>query len=415
MTDSILIIGASHAAAQLCASLRQAGWQGGITLVSDEDHLPYHRPPLSKALMSGETKIEDILIRPSEAYTQMDIDLRLGQRATKINRETKTVELLGGENLPYTKLVLTTGARVRPLTVRGADLSGIYYLRNQSDAMAIGKVLAPGKRAVIIGGGYIGLEVAASLKKLQLDVTVLEAMDRILQRVTIPEMSNFYRRIHNEEGVEIIEGVTASAISQTPDGLQVSTTDAQNFAADIVIIGIGVIPNSELAEEAGLQIGDPAARESGIRVNRFGQTSDPDIYAAGDVAWHYSPIYDRHMRVESVPNATEMAKTVATHICSPDVAKDYAALPWFWSDQFDLKLQIAGLSQGHSDIVIRGSLDQGRSVAVFYFDRDRLLAVDAVNRPREFMFARQAITKGLKIDKAALADETTNLKATIKT
>jgi 3-phenylpropionate/trans-cinnamate dioxygenase ferredoxin reductase subunit len=414
MTDPVLIIGASHAAAQLCASLRQFGWEGEITLVSDEDHLPYHRPPLSKALMSGEPTLDDILIRPPESYAQMEVTLKLGQRATSIDRESKTVTLQNGDILPYSKLALTTGARVRRLPVPGEDLPSVYYLRNQADALAISTAVAPGKRAVIIGGGYIGLEVAASLRKLKLEVTVLEAQERILERVTIPAMSDFYRRIHSEEGVEIVEGASATAISRTSTGLQVST-DTESYPADIVIIGIGVIPNTELAEAADLTIGDSAARESGIRVNAFGQTSDPDIYAAGDVAWHYSPIYDRHMRVESVPNATEMAKTVAAHICTPDTAEDYAALPWFWSDQFDLKLQIAGLSQGHTDYVVRGDLDFGRSVAVFYFDHDRLLAVDAVNSPRAFMFARQALTRGFKIDKAALADNSIDLKATLKT
>ena len=410
--DRVVIIGASHSAAQACASLRQLGWEGGITLVSDEPHLPYHRPPLSKAYMSGEQAIEDILIRPPEAYAQMDVDLRLGVRAEAIDREAKTVRLEGGEALPYTKLILATGARVRKLPIPGAELPGVFYLRDQSDALAIQGEIAPGRKAVVIGGGYIGLEVAASLRKAGMKVTVLEAMERILQRVTVPEMSAFYRRVHAEEGVRIREGVQAIRIRESGTGLAV-VTERQTFGADIVVVGIGVVPNTELAEDAGLHVGDPDKRESGIRVDAHGRTNDPDIYAIGDVAWHYSPIYDRHMRVESVPNATEMAKTVAGHIVQGDSAKTHGALPWFWSDQFDLKLQIAGLSDGATDSVVRGDLEAGRSVAVFHFDGDRLIAVDAVNDPRSFMFAKMTIPKGAKLDKSRLGDVGADLKSLV--
>lgn len=418
MTDRIVIVGASHAAAQMCVSLLQGGWTGGIDLVSDEPHLPYHRPPLSKAYMSGEQAIEDILIRPATAYEEMEVTLHLGCRAEAIDRDEKTIALGDGRSLAYTKLVLATGARVRPLPVPGADRPNVLYLRDQADALAIRQQVAAGaSRAIIIGGGYIGLEVAASLRKSGLNVTVLEAMERILQRVTIPDMSAFYRRVHGEEGVTILEGASATAIQPAGDALAVETDEGAHIA-DMVIVGIGVVPNSELAQGAGLTVGEVAQGESGIRVNAQAQTNDPDIYAIGDVAWHYSPIYDRHMRVESVPNATEMAKTAAAHILhvtdgKEGQAKAYGALPWFWSDQYDLKLQIAGLSAGATDHVVRGSLEEGRSVAVFHFDHDRLLAVDAVNRPREFMFAKMMIPKGVRLDKKKLADETVDLKACV--
>ena len=294
---------------------------------------------------------------------------------------------------------------MRHLPVPGAELEGVFYLRDTNDVRTIKASVAAGRRAVIIGGGYIGLETAASLRKQGMEVTVLEAMPRILQRVTAPELSRFYKRIHSEEGVKILEGVMASEIKSSGDALSVKTSDEQSFDADMVIIGIGVIPNVELAEKAGLDVGN------GIEVNEFCQTSDPDIYGAGDVTWHFNPIYYRHIRLESVPNATEQAKTVAAHINGKP--KPYNSLPWFWSDQFDLKLQIAGLSQGYDDIVIRGDIEKSRNFAAFYFKGDKILAVVAVNSPREFMFTRMALTKGQSLDKKVLANGKADLKPAI--
>ena len=407
MKPGIIIVGASHAAAQCCVSLRQGGWEGAITVIGDEAELPYHRPPLSKDFLAGEKTFEEILIRPASVYETANIDMKLGAGVAAIDREAKTVATDDGEDVPYDKLVLATGARVRRLPISGADLGGVFYLRDRKDVAAIKTEIAAGKKTVIIGGGYIGLETAASLKKQSMDITVLEAMPRILQRVTAPVMSDFYKRIHTEEGVKILEGVMASAIEKTEAGLCVKTSCGQGFDADMVIIGIGVIPNTELAEAAGLETGN------GIVVNEFCQTSDLDIYAAGDVTWHYNPIYDRHIRLESVPNATEQAKVVASHINGK--AAPYNSLPWFWSDQFDLKLQIAGLSEGYDDIIIRGDNETSRSFAAFYFKGDKLLAVDAVNSPREFMMTKMALTKGQSLDKAILADIDAELKSAIIT
>jgi len=405
MSGSVIIVGASHAAAQSCVSLRQGGWEGTITVIGDENDLPYHRPPLSKDFLSGNKSLEEILIRPASVYENANIDMKLGTRVAAIDRAGKTVLTDNGENLPYDKLVLTTGARIRPLPVPGEDLDGVYYLRDTKDVLAIKSQVAAGKKAVIIGGGYIGLETAASLKKQRMAVTVLEAMPRILQRVTAPVMSEFYKRIHTEEGTTILEGVMASNIQKTDSGLSVQTSCEQSFDADIVVIGIGVIPNTELAEMAGLDIGN------GIEVNEFCQSSDPDIYAAGDVTWHYNPFYDRHIRLESVPNATEQAKVVANHINGKPAP--YNSLPWFWSDQFDLKLQIAGLSEDYDDIIIRGDNEGSRSFAAFYFKGDKLLAVDAVNAPREFMMTKMTLTKGKTLDKKILADIKADLKSAI--
>ena len=403
MSDHCLIIGASHAAAQACVSLRQGGWSGEITVVGDEPNLPYHRPPLSKDFLSGQKDISDILIRPADAYKSADITMMLGTRIAAINPDEKTAITESGETLSFSKLILTTGARIRRLPIPGQDLPHVYYLRDTQDVLAIKADVRAGKQAVIIGGGYIGLETAASLRKQGMEVTVLEAMDRILQRVTAPQLSAFYKRVHTEEGVKILENVGATEIVETDDGLAVKTGDGQSLPADMVIIGIGVIPNTELASEAGLTVGN------GIEVNEFCQTSDPDIYAAGDVTWHHNPIYDRHIRLESVPNATEQAKTCADHINGKP--KPYNSLPWFWSDQFDLKLQIAGLSTDYDDIIIRGDIEGSRSFAAYYFKGDKLLAVDAVNAPRDFMMTRMALTKGKNLDKAILRDLEAELKS----
>jgi len=405
VSKTCIVVGGSHAAAQFVVSLRQGGWDGDIIVIGDEVDLPYHRPPLSKDFLSGTKELGEILIRPAEAYKNASITLKLGVRVTSIDRGAKTVSTDAGETLAYDKLVLATGARVRKLPIEGADDPRVMYLRDTDDVRAIKSAMAAEKSAVIIGGGYIGLETAASMRKQGMQVIVLEAMERILQRVTAPVMSDFYRRVHTEEGVIIDENEMASSISVSGDAVIVNTKKGNAYPADMVIIGIGVIPNTELAAEAGLDVAN------GIVVNEFCQTTDPDIYAIGDVTWHHNPIYDTHLRLESVPNATEQGKTAALHING--TKKPYNSLPWFWSDQFDLKLQIAGLSQGYDDIVIRGDHETSRSFAAFYFKGDRLLAVDAVNAPREFMMTKMALTKGQTLDKAKLADPESDLKSAL--
>lgn len=404
MTHSIIIVGSSHAAAQTSVSLRQGGWEGDITVIGEETVLPYHRPPLSKDFLSGQKDIDEILIRPAESYSSASITMRLGERVGAIDRKSKTILTDAGHELSYDKLVLATGARVRKLPVAGEGLEGVYYLRDTADVLRIKEHASRARSAVIIGGGYIGLETAASLRKQGLEVTVLEAMPRVLQRVTAPQLSKFYKRVHSEEGVTILENVIASEVKKDGEGLCVLTACDKALSADFVIIGIGVIPNIELAEAAGLKLGN------GIAVNEFCQTSDPDIYAAGDVTWHYNPIYGTHVRLESVPNATEQGKVIAAHING--APKPYHSLPWFWSDQFDLKLQIAGLSNGFDDVVIRGDIETGRSFAAYYFKGAQFIAVDAVNAPRDFMFGKMSLTKGVNLDKVKLADLEIGLKET---
>lgn len=391
-----IIVGASHAAAQLAPSLRQEGWEGRILIIGDEPFLPYHRPPLSKNYLAGKKGFDEILIRQPTIYEKTDIHFTLGVRVESIDRKNKTVALDNGESLPYDKLALTLGSRVRKLPLVGADLPGVFYLRSISDVEQIKGFVGAGKKAVIVGGGYIGLETAASLKQLGMEVTILEMMPRILQRVTTAELSAFYNRVHAEEGVQIHTSIGVKSLGGSQHVERVICDDATEFEADLVIIGAGILPNLELAAEAGLAV------DNGILVDEYARTSDPDIVAAGDCTVHHNPIYDRRVRLESVQNAVDQAKTAAATLCGK--LKPYQALPWFWSDQYDIKLQIAGLSQGYDDIVIRGDIESSRHFAVFYLQQGAVIAVDAVNKPQEFMLGKRLITEKIMIDKNKLAD-----------
>lgn len=400
--SNCIIVGASHAAAQLAVSLRQQGWQDMITVIGNEHFLPYHRPPLSKDFLSGKKSADELLIRSPAVYEKINVRFGLGMRVEAIDPSDKTIVLDDGESLPYEKLVLTTGSRLRQLPVPGTKLPGVFYLRAIKDVNRIKAFAGQGKKAVIIGGGYIGLETAAVLRKLGMDVTVLEAMERVLQRVTTQEISAFYSRVHAEEGISIVTNASASSIDGEKKVEKVVCRDGQEFAADLVIIGIGVIPATELAEGAGLAVDD------GIVVNEFAQTSDPNIFAAGDCTKHYNAIYKRHIRLESVQNAVDQATTAASTICGKH--KPYSALPWFWSDQYDIALKIAGLSHGHDQVVVRGDMNTGRSFAAFYLKEGRVLAVDAVNRPKEFMTAKKLITERIEVNQGALANEDIPIK-----
>ncbi len=402
MTEHCIIIGASHAAAQLISSLRQEGWEGKISLIGDEPYLPYHRPPLSKAFFFGEKTEDELLIRAAGFYDKYKVDLLLGSRVTNIDRDAKKITLEDGAEISYTKLALTTGARVRKIPFTGSELPGVFYMRDLNDVKQTHKFTGRGKSAVIIGGGYIGLETAASLRKIGMSVTVIEAMSRVLQRVTAPEVSAFYTRIHTEEGVDIRTEAGVDVIVGDKHVEGVRLADGSTVRADLVIIGVGVIPNIDLAESAGLTI------DNGIAVDEFATTNDADIVAAGDCTNHYNPIYQRKLRLESVQNATDQAKIAAKSICGKPQA--YSALPWFWSDQYDLKLQIAGLSQGFDKVIIRGDSEQGRSFAAFYFCEGRFIAVDAINRPKEFMMSKRALTSGQNVDPLKLPDDSIDIK-----
>jgi 3-phenylpropionate/trans-cinnamate dioxygenase ferredoxin reductase subunit len=387
----------------LVTSLRQHGFTGAIDLIGDEPWLPYHRPPLSKTFLADDKRIEDVLIRPAQAYEKADITTRLSTRVTAIDPLARTVTLQDGTALPASHIVIATGGVPRRLPLPGADLEGVYVLRSAADVHAIKKRVSPGGSAVIIGGGYIGLETSASLRKLGLSVTLLEAEERVLARVTGPKLSSFYQRIHGEEGVDILTGAMAVQIDSDTQVTGVSLKDGRQLPADLVIMGVGISPSTSLAANAGLDVDD------GILVDEHCQTSAAHIYAIGDCARQFHPLYQRSLRLESIQNATDQAKACAAAICGKP--KPRAALPWFWSDQYDLKLQIAGLSQGFDDIVIRGKVEEGRSFAAFYFKAGKLLACDAINRPMEFMVAKKLLAEGTSVDPIALADESTDIKA----
>ena len=401
MSKTCIIIGASHAAAQLSISLRQEGWAGRILIIGDEPYAPYHRPPLSKSFLSGEKELSGILIRPQAVYEKNDIEFKLGIHVEVINRAHKTITLTNGEVLCYDKLALCTGSRVRTVSLPGTDLAGVHYLRNISDVEKIKHDICEGKNAVIIGGGYIGLETASVLIKQGMNVTVLEMAPRILARVTAPALSEFYTRVHTDEGVTIKTGVAVSGFKGDGHVTRVACADGSGFDADLVVIGVGIVPNVELAQSSGLEV------ENGVVVDEFCRTADPDIVAAGDCSNHPNALYKQRLRLESVPNASEQGKTAAASICGND--KAYNTLPWFWSDQYDLKLQIAGLSQGYDQVVIRGD-SNSRSFVAFYLKEGRLISADCVNRPREFMLSKSLIAEKIAVDPVRLADETISPK-----
>jgi len=395
--ETCVIVGASHAGTQLALSLRQGGWAGRIVLAGDEPVKPYQRPPLSKDVLSGAKSVEQIPIRPAAVLDNAGIEFMLGRRVDSIDRGNKTLYMEDGEAQVYDKLALTLGAYPSTIPLTGSDKQGVHYLRKLSDVALIRPFVREGKSAVIVGGGYIGLEAGAVLRQMGMAVTVLEALPRVLQRVTAPTVSTFYERLHNEEGLWVVTGALVTSIEGEDRVERVHCADGTEFDADLVIIAVGVLPNTQLAASAGLEV------EDGILVDEFARTSDPDIVAAGDCTRHFNPIYQRRVRLESVQNAMDQAKTAAATLNGNP--QPYHTLPWFWSDQYGVKLQIAGLSQGYDNIVLRGDPETGRSFAVFYFEGERLLAVDAINRPGEFMVGKKLLQAGAAVDKVKLADD----------
>tara|TARA_R110001583_G_scaffold76882_3_gene209940 strand:- start:9220 stop:10440 length:1221 start_codon:yes stop_codon:yes gene_type:complete len=396
-----IVIGGSHAAVQLAFSLRQEGWNGNITIISSDENFPYHRPPLSKIVLSSESSVPNIPIRATEFYEKNNINLLLGKQVLRIDREKSNVTLNSGEEINYTKLALTTGAYARKISIPGHNLKGVCYLRDLRDAREIRESMAPNKSAVIIGGGYIGLEAAASMRKRGMNVTILEAMPRVLARVTSPEVSAFYSRIHEEEGVTIITNASATAIEGADYATGVHLDDGRFFKADIVLIGIGVLPATNLACGAGLDIND------GIMVDEFCRTNDHNIVAAGDCTIQYNPIYGKPVRLESIQNANDQAKIAAKTLCGK--LETYSALPWFWSDQYDLKLQIAGLAQGFDNVILRGDPNTGRCFIAFYFKGSTLLSADCINSPKEFMAIKRLLVDKKTANPTMLSDQSINL------
>ena len=399
---AFVIVGGGHAAGQAAASLRQEGYEGELVIVADEPHIPYQRPPLSKQYLAGEQGLDRVYLRAEKFYADKSVEVHRSARVAGIDRGAKILALEDGGHVAYEKLLLATGARPRMLDLAGADLPGIHYLRTIADSDAIKADLVPGRRLAVVGGGYIGLEVAAVATAAGLSVAVVEMEDRILQRVTTPAMSEFYRKLHDDAGVAIHTGARAEAFVGTDAVTAVRCADGSEIPADVVVVGVGILPNVELAADAGLACGD------GIVVDERCGTADPDILAAGDCTNHPNALLDRRVRLESVPNAMEQARVAAANMLGKD--RVYASVPWFWSDQYDLKLQMVGFSGDGNTTVTRG--DPGaRRFAVFHLRDGVLVAADAVNSPREFMACRQLV--GKRVDGTQLADPLVDLKTLI--
>jgi 3-phenylpropionate/trans-cinnamate dioxygenase ferredoxin reductase subunit len=407
--STIAIIGGGQAGGEAATLLRQNRFEGRIVLIGEEEHLPYMRPPLSKAFLAREIGKDALIYKAAVAYEKARVEMRLGARVTAIDRRAKTLVIKGRAALHYDKLVIATGGRARELPVAGAGLRNIFYLRTIADVEALQPLMEATRRLVIVGGGYIGLEAAAVAVQRGLAVTVLEAAPRVLARVTAPDLSKFYERIHREAGVDIRTGVTVGGFTAGGEdgGVNaVACAGGQSFAADFVLIGIGLVPNMELAERAGLKVDD------GIVVDEASRSSDPDIYAIGDCAMHaHHGFLRRKIRLESVPNALEQARVAAASITGRPIPA--AAAPWFWSDQYDLKLQMVGFSDGYEELAIRGSMETSSFIA-FYLKEGRVIAADSVNRLGEFMAAKRIVGERMEIPPTRLADESVPLKSLLQ-
>ena len=401
MTETVVIAGAGHAAGQVVASLRQKKFAGRIVLIGEESWLPYQRPPLSKKFLAGALSAERLYFKPASFYDDPDIEVHLGTRITAIDRDACSVISGDGDVFTYDKLVLALGSRPRTLSLPGADLAGIHYLRGIDDVLKIQAEIRSGQRLVIVGAGYIGLEVAAVTAMLGVDVTVVEMEERVMSRVVSPQLSEFYQQEHQAHGVTLKLSTGTSGFSGSKKLQYVLLDNGDKLAADLVVVGVGIVPNIELADAAELET------ENGIVVDDHCRTSDAKIYAVGDCTFHPNAVLGRSLRLESVHNALEQAKTAASNICGEEAT--YAQVPWFWSDQYDLKLQIVGLSQGYDEVVMRGD-PLTRSFACLYLRDGQLIAVDAVNSPKDFMQSKALIANRARIDPRQLANTEVALK-----
>lgn len=398
----VIIVGAGHAGGSVAAFLRQYGHEGRIVLIGDEPLLPYQRPPLSKAWLKGEADADSLSLKPAEWYAENNVMLRLEGVAERINRSEKTVTLASGEAISYDVLVLATGARARELPIQGSDLAGVLALRTAADAELLKNALGPDKRLVVIGGGYVGLEAAASARALGSQALIVERESRVLARVACETLSRFFQDYHRRHGVtfELNAGV-AGFEGENGRVTGVRFSDGRVVGCDVALVGVGAVPNDELAKDAGL------STANGVVVDLEARTADPSIFAIGDVTHRPLPLYERQFRLESVPNALEQAKQAASAILGrPGPAPE---IPWFWSDQYDLKLQIAGLPFEADRQIVRGDVAAAK-FAVFHLKGDLLQAVEAVNAPPEFMAGKQLIAKRTPVSAEKLADLTVSMK-----
>jgi 3-phenylpropionate/trans-cinnamate dioxygenase ferredoxin reductase subunit len=397
----ILIVGAGHAGFQLAVSLRQAGYQGPVGLLNDEPHLPYQRPPLSKAYLKGGGSPDSVMFRPEKFYHDQRIDL-IADRAVAIDRVARQLVCVSGASRAYKHLVLATGARNRLVDVPNAGLEDVLYLRTLDESEALRQRFGAGGRVVVVGAGFIGLEFAATARAKGLEVDVVELAPRVMARAVTPEISEFFQRRHSEAGIRLHFGVQATSITSDEGRVTgVTLSDGRPIAADLVVVGVGVLPNVELAAEAGLPVA------SGIIVDEHLLTADPDISAIGDCALFSSVRFGAPLRLESVQNATDQARCVAARLTGD--AKSYDGLPWFWSDQGPDKLQIAGLTTGYDQVVVRGDAEQG-SFSAFCYKAGRLIGIESVNRGSDHVFGRRILAVNGSIAPEQAADTSFDLK-----
>jgi len=404
MISTVLIIGGGQAGAQAIDTLRREAFDGRIVLVSEERELPYQRPPLSKKYLAGELAADRLPFRHQSFYDEHRVELKLGVRATRLDPAGRRVALSNGEEVAYDRLLLCLGAVSRLLTCPGSDLPGVHYLRNISDVPGIQVGLKPGARTVIIGGGYIGLETAATARKMGCAVTVLEMADRVMNRVVASNVSEYFAHEHRSQGIKLICNTRVVRLEGGARVERVVCADGSIHEADTLVVGVGAVANMQLAAEAGLQC------ENGIVVDEYCRTTDPLIYAAGDCTYHPSLRYDMRVRLESVDNAFEQAKAAALNLLGRPTVHD--RVPWFWSDQFDNKLLIVGLSQGHDQQVTRGD-PATRCFTVCYLKGGELLAVEAVNHPKDYMAARKLIAERARPIPDRLADPSVTMKDSV--
>ena len=404
MISTVLIIGGGQAGAQAIDTLRREGFAGRIVLVSEEPQLPYQRPPLSKKYLAGELAADRLPFRHQSFYDEHRIELKLGIRAVRLDPPARRVALSNGEEIGYDRLLLCLGAISRLLTCPGSELPGVHYLRGISDVPGIREGLKPGARTVIIGGGYIGLEAAATARKMGCAVTVLEMADRVMNRVVASNVSEYFAHEHRSQGIKLICNTRVVRLEGGARVERVVCADGSSHEADTLVVGVGAVANMQLAADAALQC------ENGIVVDEYCRTSDPAIYAAGDCTYHPSLRFDMRVRLESVDNAFEQAKTAALNILGRPTVHD--RVPWFWSDQFDNKLLIVGLSQGHDQQITRGD-PATRCFTVCYLKGGELQAVEAVNHPKDYMAARKLIAERARPDPERLADPSVAMKDSV--
>ena len=400
-TETCVIVGAGQAGGRAAEALRKGGFAGRVLLIGEEPEPPYERPPLSKAVLVGAKPAASTYLLPAGFYAENRIELTVGTRAVGIDAAAHEIELAGGERIAYTKLLLATGGRVRTLPFAPLGRAGVFYLRTMADCLALAVALKAARRMVVIGGGFLGLEVAASARTLGLEVTVLEWMPSILDRAMAPEIARFVHELHLRHGVEVRTGVKVTGIAGGSRIEAVECGDGSRHAADLVLVAVGIIPNAELAAAAGTKV------ENGIVVDEFGRTTVEDVYAMGDVANHPNPVLGHRLRLESWQNAQNQAIAIARGVCG--APQPYAEVPWFWTDQYDANIQMVGAPLRTEEVVLRGDPASGRFMA-FNLAAGRVVGATAFNRGGDIRFARKLVETGAKLDPASLADPARKLK-----